>query len=66
MLDWSLRCLFEGAYNGNGETSLTAADQVISLTMQPSGGKAAAVNETKKKCELSPEAITLVKFISAG
>lgn len=48
MLDWSLRCLFEGAYNGNGETSLTAADQVISLTMQPSVGKQQQLMRLKK------------------
>lgn len=44
----------------------TAADQVISLTMQPSVGKQQQFKETKGKCELSPEAITLEKFISAS
>jgi len=39
MLDWSLQQIFKEAYNGNGETCLTAADQVIALTIQPSMGK---------------------------
>lgn len=63
MLDWSLQSLFEGAYNGNGETSLTATDFLHNAAQR---GEATAVSETKGKCELSPEAITSVKFISAG